>query len=174
MAKAITSIPTYAVYMPLKNNAMEKLFLIIRQKYGTVFIKATEFKKRREEIFKERFAFFLGADQNPGNPASAYWQNYFSKPAPFITGPEVGGIKNDTAIVFVRSKIIKRGQYVLECELCCENAITTSVGQITGAFRDFLEKIIREEPHNYLWTHRRWKWDYKDEYADNWIDKARA
>jgi KDO2-lipid IV(A) lauroyltransferase len=174
MSKAITSIPTYAVYMPLKNNAMEKLFLIIRQKYGTVFIKTTEFKKRREEIFKERFAFFLGADQNPGNPASAYWQNYFSKPAPFITGPEVGGIKNDTAIVFVRSKIIKRGHYVLECELCCENAITTSVGQITGAFRDFLEKIIREEPHNYLWTHRRWKWDYKDEYADNWIDKARA
>jgi KDO2-lipid IV(A) lauroyltransferase len=174
MSKEIQSIPTYAVYMPLTNKAMERLFLKIRQKYGTRFIKATEFRKRREEIFRERFVFFLGADQNPGNPAAAYWQNYFSKPAPFITGPEVGGIKNDTAIVFVRSKIIKRGQYVLECTLCTENAATTSVGEITRAFRDYLEKIIREEPSNYLWTHRRWKWDYNESYKENWIDKTRA
>ena len=170
MSKSVKSIPSYAVYIPITNSAMEKLFLKIRQKYGTIFIKATEFKKRREEIFKERFAFFLGADQNPGNPASAYWQNYFSKPAPFITGPEVGGIKNDTAIVFVRSKIIRRGHYVFECELCTESAAGTSFGEITRAFRDFLEKIIREQPDNYLWTHRRWKWDYKEEYKENWID----
>ena len=171
MSKSAASIPSYAVYIPISNSAMERLFLKIRQKYGTKFIKATEFKIKREEIFNERFAIFLGADQNPGNPATAYWQNYFSKPAPFITGPEVGGIKNDTAIVFVRSKIIKRGYYVLECTLCAENAATTSFGEITRAYRDFLEKIIRQEPHNYLWTHRRWKWDYKTEYKNNWIDE---
>jgi KDO2-lipid IV(A) lauroyltransferase len=48
----------------------------------------------------------------------------------------------------------------------------SSPGEITCAFRDFLEKIIREEPHNYLWTHRRWKWDYKEEYKENWIDSV--
>ncbi len=174
MSKTIKAIPTYAIYMPIKNTAVEKVFLKIREKYGTHFIKATEFREKREAIFQNRFLFILAADQNPGNPASAYWQNYFNKPAPFITGPEAGGIKNDTAIVFVRSKIIKRGHYVLECTLCAQNAAATSVGEITGAFRDFLEKIIREEPHNYLWTHRRWKWGYKDEYKENWIDKARA
>ncbi len=171
MSKSVTSIPSYAVYIPISNSAMERLFLKLRQKYGTKFIKATEFKIKREEIFKERFAIFLGADQNPGNPATAYWQNYFSKPAPFITGPEVGGIKNDTAIIFVRSKIIKRGYYGLECTLCVENAAATSFGEITRAYRDFLERIIRQEPHNYLWTHRRWKWDYKTEYKNNWIDE---
>ena len=171
MSKAIKKIPSYAIYMPIKNKIMNRLFLKIRERYGTIFIKATEFKEKREVIFKERFVFFLAADQNPGNPAVAYWQNYFSKPAPFITGPEVGGIKNNTAIVFVRSKIIKKGHYVLECTLCTENAATTSVGEITRAFRDFLEKIIKEEPHNYLWTHRRWKWEYKNEYKENWIDK---
>ena len=170
MSKAVTAIPSYAVYMPIKNSAMEKLFLKIRERYGTKFIKATEFRLKRDEIFSGRFAIFLGADQNPGNPSTAYWQNYFSKPAPFITGPEVGGIKNDTAIVFVRSKIIKRGHYVLECMLCTENAASTVQGEITMAFRDFLEKIIREEPDNYLWTHRRWKWDYQEQFRDNWID----
>ena len=172
MSKSIKTIPSYAIYMPIKNKAMEKLFLKIRERYGTIFIKATEFKEKREEIFKSRFVFFLAADQNPGNPAAAYWQNYFDKPAPFITGPEIGGIKNNTAIVFVRSRIIKRGHYLLECTTCTENAATTSVGEITGAFRNFLEKIIKEEPDNYLWTHRRWKWDYKEEYSKNWIDRA--
>lgn len=175
MSQAVKTVPSFAIYMPIKNKAMEKLFLKIRERYGTRFIKATEFKQKREEIFSEQFVFFLAADQNPGNPSSAYWQNYFTKPAPFITGPEIGGIKNDTAIVFVRSRIVKRGHYNLECTLCTENAASTDVGEITVAFRDFLEKIIREEPYNYLWTHRRWKWDYKDEYKANWIDTvARA
>lgn len=170
MSRTIKTIPTYAIYMPIQNKAMERLFLKIRQKFGTIFIKATEFKEKRNEIFKDRFVVFLAADQNPGNPAAAYWQNYFTKPAPFITGPEIGGIKNEAAVVFVRSRIIKRGHYVLECTLCTENAATTAVGEITREFRDFLERIIIEEPHNYLWTHRRWKWDYKDEYKENWID----
>ncbi|MEO7306094.1 MAG: lipid A biosynthesis acyltransferase [Ferruginibacter sp.] len=173
MSRSITAIPTYAVYIPIKNTAMEKLFLKIRERYGTKFFKATEFRQKREEIFKERFVFFLGADQSPGNPAAGYWQNFFGKPAPFIAGPEVGGIKNDTSIVFVRSRIIKRGHYVLECTICSENGASTSHGDITRAYRDFLEKIIREEPDNYLWTHRRWKWDYKDEYKENWIDHAK-
>lgn len=171
MSKATKAIPSYAIYMPLKNKAMDRLFLKIRERYGTIFIKATEFREKRDLIFSEQFAFFLAADQNPGKPFESYWQNYFDKPAPFITGPEVGGIKNNTAIVFMRSRIVKRGHYVLECTEYTENAALTKPGEITGAFRDFLEKIIREEPHNYLWTHRRWKWDYKEEYKENWIDK---
>jgi KDO2-lipid IV(A) lauroyltransferase len=170
MSKAIKSIPTYAIYMPIKNKSMEKLFLKLRERYGTIFIKATEFKAKRDQIFNSRFAFFLAADQNPGNASSAYWLNYFSKPAPFITGPEVGAKKNNTAVVFVRSKIIKRGHYQLECTVCCDNAAETLHGAITRDFRNFLETIIKEEPHNYLWTHRRWKLDYQQSFAENWID----
>jgi Kdo2-lipid IVA lauroyltransferase/acyltransferase len=170
MSKEIKSSATYAIYMPIKNTAVDRLFLKIRQKYGTIFIKATEFREKRNQIFSEQFVIFLAADQNPGNPGSAYWLNYFNKPAPFITGTEAGAIKNDTAVVFVRSRIPKRGHYILECTLFCENAATTKSGEITRSFRDFLETIINEEPDNYLWTHRRWKWDYKEEYYEKWID----
>ena len=144
MSKAITALPSYAIYMPINNKPMERLFLKIREKYGTIFVKATEFRERREEIFSGRFAFFLAADQNPGSPGSAYWQNLFGKPTAFLTGPEIGGIKNKTAIVFVRSKIIKRGYYACESALITEDASTTATGDITRAFRDFMERIIRE------------------------------
>lgn len=172
MSKAITAIPTYAIYMPINNKAMGRLFLKIREKYGTIFVKATEFKEKREEIFSGRFAFFLAADQNPGSPDSAYWQYFFNRPTAFLTGPEIGGIKNNTAIVFVRSRIIKRGYYICESTLITENAATTGTGELTRAFRDYLEKIIKEEPDNYLWSHRRWKWEYEDRYNNNWIDTS--
>jgi KDO2-lipid IV(A) lauroyltransferase len=170
MSKAITTIPSYAIYMPINSRPVERLFLKIREKYGTIFVKANEFRTKREEIFSGRFAFFLAADQNPGSPDAAYWQNFFGRPTAFLTGPEVGAIKNNTAVVFVRSKIIKRGYYTCESTLITEDAASTATGDITRAFRDFLEKIIREEPANYLWSHRRWKWEYKDEYKKSWID----
>jgi lauroyl/myristoyl acyltransferase len=28
-----------------------------------------------------------------------------------------------------------------------------------------MEHCIRRRPDNYLWSHKRWKWPYKDEYA---------
>jgi KDO2-lipid IV(A) lauroyltransferase len=170
MSRSITTIPTYAIYMPINSRPVERLFLKIREKYGTIFVKATEFKNKRDEIFSGRFAFFLAADQNPGSAEAAYWQNFFGRPTAFLTGPEIGGIKNKTAIVFVRSKILRRGYYSCESTLIAEDASTTATGDITRAFRDFLERVIREEPDNYLWSHRRWKWEYKEDYKNNWID----
>ena len=32
----------------------------------------------------------LVADQNPGNPANAFWFNFFGKAAPFVRAPESG------------------------------------------------------------------------------------
>ncbi len=170
MSRTITAVPYYAVFIPIKNKAMSRLFLKIREKYGAKFIDATEFRTKKEELFKEKFSIILAADQNPGNPATAYWQNYFNKPAPFITGPEAGAVKNNTAVVFVRSRKPRRGYYDCVCSVFTENAASTSKGEITRGFRDFLEKVIAEEPDNYLWTHRRWKWGYKKEYAEKWID----
>ena len=171
MSRDIKAVPYYAVYIPIENRAMSRLFLNLRQKYGAKFIDATEFRRIKEELFKNQFSIALAADQNPGGPSTAFWQNFFNKPVPFITGPELRSIQYNTAVVFVRSRRIKRGYYDCECTLFTENAASTSKGEITCGFRDFLENVLREEPDNYLWTHRRWKWDYKQEYKERWIDE---
>ena len=171
MSKTITALPHYAVYIPIQNKVMSRLFLKIRQKYGARFINATEFRSKREELFKEKFSIILAADQNPGNPSTSYWQYYFKRPAPFITGPETGARKNNTAVVFVRSRKPRRGYYECICSVFTDNAAQTGIGEITRGFRDFLEQVIAEEPDNYLWTHRRWKWEYKNEFSGKWIDK---
>ena len=172
MSKMITAVPYYAVYIPIENKAMNRLFLNLRQKYNARFIDATRFKATKEEIFSKPFSIALAADQNPGVPSNAYWQNFFNRPAPFSLGPESGAVKNNTAVVFVRSKKLKRGYYDCVCTVFTENGAATGAGDITRGFRDFLEQVIREEPDNYLWTHKRWKWGYKNEYENKWIDKG--
>ena len=46
-------------------------------------------------------------------------------------------------------------------------------GELTLRFVRFMEREIREQPEIWLWSHRRWKWSYKEEYASLRIDNAR-
>ncbi|HSN60607.1 MAG TPA: lysophospholipid acyltransferase family protein [Ferruginibacter sp.] len=163
-------LPWIGIYMRINNKAVNRLFFKIRNKGTTVLVAAQEFKSRTHASFKEQYAMGLIADQNPGVPAAAYWLNFFNRAAPFITGPDKGARKNNTAVVFVKFVKLKRGFYRFDNEVITEHGAELEEGQLTLLYRDFLEKTIRENPDNYLWSHRRWKWDYKPEYKERWID----
>ncbi len=167
-------MPFVGVYMKIKNKALDKIFYKQREKFGTVLVAATEFKSRMHQVFNQQYSLALAADQNPGSPEHAYWLNFFSKPAPFVTGPDKGARRNKTAVVFVKFVIVKRGHYRFEPTIITEDASTLKEGELTLIYRDFLEETIREHPDNYLWSHRRWKWEYKKEYRGRWIDRVEA
>lgn len=164
------SVPWLGVYMRINNKAIDRLFYKIRNKGKTVLIAAQEFKNRSHATFDKQYAMGLIADQNPGVPGSGYWLNFFNRPAPFISGPDKGARKNNTAVVFVKFVKLKRGFYHYETKLITENAAELPEGKLTLLYRDFLEETIRANPDNYLWSHRRWKWPYRQEFKKRWID----
>jgi len=155
-------IPITAVYMPISNKMVNKIFYDIRTRYGSVFISAHDFKNELNEITKKQFILALAADQNPGNPSAAYWVRFFNRPTPFVTGPEKGAIKNNAAVVYVTFKKTRRGYYHFEPTLLAENTAGFKEGQITCLYRDALEKSIVSDPPNYLWSHRRFKFEWKE------------
>ena len=160
------NIPFIGIYMPFQNKHIDKIFLNFRKKYGTVLISASDFKTRMHRIFVNQYVLGLVADQNPGDPAFAYWMDFFGKPAPFITGPGRAGTKKNTAIVIVGFTKIKRGHYHFTNILITENGSLYTPQQLTLMYKNELEKIIRKDPANYLWSHRRWKHNWKPEYGD--------
>ncbi|MBK8712704.1 MAG: lipid A biosynthesis acyltransferase [Niastella sp.] len=164
------NIPFIGVYMRINNKALDKIFYNLRSKYGTRLVAAQEFKNRRHSVFQGQYALGLVADQNPGRPGLADWLYFFSKPAGFVTGPDKGARLNNTAVFFVRFIIVKRGFYRFEPILISENAAEKPEGWFTLAYRDFVEETIREQPDNYLWSHKRWKWQYEGEKKGRWID----
>ncbi len=167
-------IPFVGIYVNISNKALAKIFYDFRSRYGTILMDSLEFKNNRNKVFAKQYILALAADQNPKFPENGYWLNFFGRPTPFSSGPERGAIKNNAAVVYVAFKKIKRGHYKFDIELLCESSANTSIGELTCMYRDVLEKTIRQDPANYLWSHRRFKFEWKEEYKDIWIDKKTA
>ncbi|MFM7223646.1 MAG: lysophospholipid acyltransferase family protein [Bacteroidota bacterium] len=160
------NLPFLGVYQPITNPFFEALFKKIRTRTGTVLIPANDFKNNFLPYQDKQYVIALVADQNPGHPAKAWWANFFGRPAPFVRGPETAAISRDNLVVFANFYKLKRGVYTFEAELFTDDTSTLREGEMTLKYIQYLERIIRLRPDNYLWSHRRWKHPYKPEYAE--------
>ncbi|MFZ9387149.1 MAG: lysophospholipid acyltransferase family protein [Chitinophagaceae bacterium] len=158
-------IPFVGIYMPISNQSLDRIFYNIRKRYGTILISAPDFKSKMHQVFSRQYLLGLAADQNPGHPANAYWMHFFGKPAPFLTGPAKGAVKNNTAVMLVGFEKVKRGYYHFSMQELAEDGSQHSPEELTRLYKNALEKIIRKDPANYLWSHRRWKYEWKPEYG---------
>jgi KDO2-lipid IV(A) lauroyltransferase len=153
--------PFIGVYMPLSNPYFNKIILKLRMRYGSIMIPATSFKTQFHKYATEgSYAMALAADQNPGNPLSAYWLPFFGRLTPFVKGPEKGALLNNTAQVFVHFYRVKRGYYHSEYEVMTTSPNYFKDGQLTALYVKVLEEKIKLKPANYLWSHRRWRYEY--------------
>lgn len=148
------------VYMPIENKAIDKIFLKMRSRFGAQMIPATAFSKEIAKFSDEQTALALVADQNPGSPERAFWTNFFGKMTPIVTGPEKGARINDAAVVMANFIPVRRGYYRSEIELLTTDPRSLPPGAITREMMRFVEDTVKKYPSNYLWSHRRWKWQY--------------
>jgi KDO2-lipid IV(A) lauroyltransferase len=155
--------PFVGVYMPVSNKVFDKIMRGVRSRYGTILVPAVDFKAKFQEIVTGRYAIGLAADQNPGKPGGAYWVPFFNRLTPFVTGPEKGAKANNTPVIFADFYRIKRGYYHMQFELITDTPREFAEGQLTKVFASYVEKTIRQRPSNYLWSHRRWKWEFDQE-----------
>ena len=154
--------PFIVVYMPLGNRFFDKMILDMRARYGSIMIPATNFKNQfHQYASKGNYAMALAADQNPGNPMSAFWVPFFGQPTPFVKGPEKGAKLNNTAQVFVHFYRTRRGHYHSEYEIMTTSPNYFKDGQLTALYVKTLEEKIKQQPSNYLWSHRRWKYTFE-------------
>lgn len=157
------------VYQPIANKTMNKIFFDMRSRFKTRLVSTREFKTTMHTLFKSQYSIGLAADQNTSRE-TGYWMYFFSRPAPFIMGPDKGALKNNTAVVFVNFVKKKRGHYHFETTVIAETTIGYQPGELTRLYRDFLEESISKQPDNYLWTHRRWRHEYSSELEKLWTD----
>ena len=164
------NIPFLGVYMPLTNQPMNKIFFNLRKRFGTILIPATDFKNQVKEYFKHQSALILVADQNPGGPDKGWWLNFFSRPAPFVSGPAKGAIARDTIVIFANYYKVRRGYYEVKFEEITQRPSEFTEASLTYLLAKKVEASVKERPDNYLWTHRRWKHEWKNEYENQWAD----
>lgn len=159
------------VYMPIKNKIFDRLFIRLRSGTGSVLLPATQMSRAIISYRNTLYMLALVADQAPGSPSNAYWLHFFGRPTPFVRGPERGARIGNIPVLFGYFHKIKRGHYRARLELGSDNPALLPEGELTRRYIDFLERCIAEQPALYLWSHRRWKYAWKDEYAKFWIGK---
>jgi len=155
--------PFLVVYMPIENKAINKIVYEIRSRFGTHLIAATQYRKDFAPFAKNRYSLILVGDQNPADPNKAYWTDFFGRKVPVVKGPERGAVMNDNAILMAKLTKMKRGYYNAHLELLTTEPKALPDGEITKRMISFFEDSIREQPANYLWSHRRWKWQFDPE-----------
>lgn len=155
--------PFVAVYMPIANKSFDRMIRKLRLRYGTILVPAVDFKTHFHQYVKGRYGLALAADQNPGNPLAAHWVWFFGRLTPFMTGPEKGAKLNNTPVIFGHFYKVKRGYYHTQLEILTTTPRDFKNGELTQLFATCVEKAIRSKPSNYLWSHRRWKWEFDAE-----------
>lgn len=151
------------VYMPIKNQAINRVFQTLRSRFGSKLISAHTYGHDFQQFRRKQFAQLLVSDQNPGGPEYANWVPFFGKNAPFVNGPEKSARFYNTAVVFCNIFPERRGYYKAELTLLTKNARELQPGELIVEFVKFLEASIRKHPANYLWSHRRYKHEFKEE-----------
>ncbi|MBM3412579.1 MAG: hypothetical protein FJY19_04270 [Bacteroidetes bacterium] len=155
----------YFVYRTIQSPIFNRLFLFLRCKQGAKPVAAEEFAASRDQIFAQPAALILGADQNPSIPQRALWIEFFGKATPFHPGPAKGAIAKNTAMVMLNLTRKKRGYYHLEAKLIARDCAAYSPEQLTWLYKKETEKLILENPENYLWSHRRWRHQWQPAYG---------
>jgi len=160
-------VPFVTVYLPVENKVFNKIMFKIRTRFNAILVSPAQFGSKLHHVFNSQHALVLAADQSPATPKSGYWINFFNHPTSFLIGPEKSAIRKKSAVVFVGFKRVKRGYYHFESVLLTDNAaLIDKRGQLTGLYRDALENAIVNDPANYLWSHRRFKFEWNPGYGD--------
>ncbi|MFT4203826.1 MAG: lipid A biosynthesis acyltransferase [Chitinophagaceae bacterium] len=152
------------VYMPIKNQIFNRMFVKLRSRYQTHLVSAHRYASEIKPFGKERpYCVILVADQNPGNTHRSFWTPFFGHMTPFVKGPEKGAALGKHAVLFCSIKKTKRGHYTSRVEVLTENARETPNGFITTQMVAHIEQDLREQPDNYLWSHNRFRHEYAEE-----------
>jgi len=158
----VIKYPVVAIYKPLRNSYFDRMVQKNREAYGVIPVpmekiarKLIEYKQYNTPVL----TLFLG-DQRPMYHQIHYWTKFMGQDTPMFLGTEKLARKLDAAVVFLKFKKLKRGRYEVEAELVCEKPNELDPYEITERHVRILEKMIREEPAYWLWSHKRWKHSY--------------
>jgi len=146
-----------ALYTPLKGKYWDDKITASRSRFGLKMFTIQNVKVLRDSLEGELSAVIFGSDQSPSNPKRAYWLKFLNQDTGVQFGAEKHAKDFDTAVIYGAITKNKRGYYNTEFIQLFENVGDLEYGAVIESFSKTLEEKIRENPHYYLWTHRRWK-----------------
>jgi len=149
---------TVTAYKPLTNKKMDAYLNLARSRTGMEMVAMDEVFGAIRKRAADPTVFLLLADQSPSSRKSAHWVNFLGQETASLPGADVLSRKFGLPVLYYRvGRTSRRGFYEIEfSEICIDPSIAAEM-DITRAFARHLEADIREQPEQWLWSHKRWK-----------------
>jgi len=144
-------------FKPVKNLFLDEYYTAKRAKSGMVMVNMNETYPAMRKLKDETCCFILLSDQSPSSRKSAHWVDFFGIDTAFLPGLDFLARRFQYPAVYYEVKRVRRGYYEVMFTDICSDTSKISEGDITRAYADMLEKTIRQQPENWLWSHKRWK-----------------
>lgn len=150
------------IYHPLSSKVMDKLMYRLRNRFNTVGIPQKNTLRTILTMMKEGKQPLLGliADQRPQRYPEPEWTTFLNQDTPIITGGETLGRRLDAHFIYGSIKCIRRGYYEITLQ-----PIVPVEGEEYSYSKQYLrmlEKDIKDQPHMWLWSHKRWSFKRSD------------
>ncbi|MDR0588538.1 MAG: hypothetical protein LBG61_06175 [Burkholderiales bacterium] len=155
------SSQVFAVYKPQRVKGADRFLRESRTRFGAAVIPHT---KVAEEVASNRRSapriYALVADQTPLKRESKFWATFLNQDTAFFVGTDRLARILQAPVYFPRTRRIRRGYYSIYMELIAEPPYRKDDEHaVTAAYVAALEREIRACPENWLWIHRKWKYE---------------
>ncbi len=150
---------TIGVYKPMSNKYTNRWFFQDRSRDGRMILKSMKETFSAVEEYRGRPAtFILVADQIPSNKKTAIPAQFFGQATACLPGAEQIAVNNNYPVMMYEIQRLGRGRYELSFSEICDEPGKTAPGEVTQLFMSAIERTIRQQPENWVWSHKRWKW----------------
>ena len=164
-AAVLNGMPVDTIYKPLTNPFFEELMRQIRARMGSVLVPMHLLPRQMVASKDKARIIALGSDQVPDVPEQAYWTDFLHRDTPFYPGTEKLARRLSLPVYYLEMVRVGRGYYELTFQTVALPPYTDlPLGGIMDSYRDLIERTIRNNPSDWLWSHKRWK-HWRGKYA---------
>lgn len=154
---AASESPVLLVYQPMSNQYHERYFNGLRSRFGSVMVPVKNVLRQVIANKDKPLLMVLVADQSPSPNEKNPFVRFLNQDTSFFNGPEKIVRKINGVLIFAEVRRTGRGFYEVDLVPLIDEPAVYKENEITRIHVGYLEKMIRNKPQDWLWSHRRWK-----------------
>lgn len=159
LAKVIPQEHSFPVYRKMQSKFWDGKIKQIRNSFGNHALEDVEVIRH---IFKNpndgNSTYMFVADQSPLIINEGIM--FLNQRTPVFTGYDKLSTRMDLAFIFCEMKKVKRGFYQVNYYRIYPDGEKFEPNEVVVKFHKLLENTIKKNPDNWLWSHRRWKYQH--------------
>jgi len=159
LAKIVPQAHCHPVYRKVNSDFWENQMKKVRNKFGNEALEANEVILN---IFRSKnngdSAYMFVADQTPHRAHVTYGLDFLNQRTPAFIGYDKLATRMDLVFIYCEMKKVKRGYYQVNYHRIYPDGEKFTENEVVRKFHKLLENTLHKHPDNYLWSHRKWKY----------------